>query len=43
MLTESLTNSFIRRLEGDEIVTDFDCGDADLNDFIANIKNRIIN
>lgn len=36
MLTESLTNSFIRRLEGDEIVTDFDCGDADLNDFITN-------
>lgn len=34
--TISLTNSIIRRLNEDEIVPFFDCGDADLNDFITN-------
>ena len=35
MSTEFLKSSFVRRLDDDEIVPVFDCGDADLNEFIT--------
>ena len=37
MTTEEIASSFqIRRLSKDEHISDFNCGDADLNDFILN-------
>lgn len=35
MSTEFLKNRFVRRLEDEEIVPVFDCGDLDLNDFLT--------
>lgn len=37
---EIVERYIIRRLGKDDVVTDFDCGDADLNDFIINEAQR---